>query len=91
MKKFISARETDSILFNLDSMRTKLLNQRDDAFYTDSDLYDKYQERIDEIESILSAMNYGKLTTAQLKRAREIVAERQYQRYVTCLNAGLSE
>lgn len=86
--KSITVKETESILFNLDSMRIKLLNEQ----YEHPEKEDEYQVKIDEVEELLHAIDWkGRMTNEQLNRAREIVAERQLKRYVTCLNAGLFE
>lgn len=86
-QKYLSARETESILFNLDSMRTNLQNIQ----YENPDLYDTCQTKIDEIEDILWKLNTKGFTNKELSKAREYVNERKLQRYITCLNAGLPE
>ena len=86
-KRYLSARETESILFNLDSARVRLQNIQ----YENPELEDECQTKIDEIEDILWKFNTRGLTNKELDRARELVAERQIQRYITCLNAGLPE
>lgn len=85
--KSISIKEWDSALFNLDSMRTKLLNERDEA----GEKADEIQEKIDEIEDFLGKMHFGRMTRKEWERIQEIVAERQFQRYITCLNSGMDE
>ena len=47
--KQISFKQTESALFNLDSMRTKLLNEQ----YEQPEREDELQNRIDEIENLL--------------------------------------
>lgn len=47
--KQISFKQTESALFNLDSMRTKLLNEQ----YEQPEREDELQKRIDEIENLL--------------------------------------
>ena len=86
MKK-ISFRQTDSALFNLDSMRTKLLNEQ----YEQPEREEELQKRIDEIENLLGKMHFGRVTRSEWNRIQEIVNERQMQRYVTCLNSGMDE
>ena len=86
MKK-ISFRQTESALFNLDSMRTKLLNEQ----YEQPEREDELQLRIDEVESLLWKMRFGRVTRSEWNRIQEIVNERQMQRYVTCLNSGMDE
>lgn len=86
-QKYLSARETESILFNLDSMRTNLQNIQ----YENPELEDECQIKINEIEDILWKLNTKGLTNKELSKAREYVNERKLQRYITCLNAGLSE
>ena len=85
--KQISFRQTESALFNLDSMRTKLLNEK----YEQPEREDKLRERIDEIENLLEKMHFGMVTRSEWKRIQEIVNERQIQRYVTFLNRGMDE
>lgn len=85
--KQISFRQTESALFNLDSMRTKLLNEQ----YEQPEREEELQKRIDEIENLLEKMHFGRVTRSEWKRIQEIVNERQMQRYVTCLNRGMDE
>ena len=85
--KTISFKQTESALFNLDSMRTKLLNEQ----YEQPEREDELQERIDEIENLLGKMYFGRVTKSEWERIQEIVNERQMQRYVTCLNSGMDE
>ena len=85
--KQISFRQTESALFNLDSMRTKLLNEQ----YEQPEREEELQERIDEIENLLEKMHFGRVTRSEWNRIQEIVNERQMQRYVTCLNSGMDE
>lgn len=102
----ISFKQTEEALFNLDSMRTRLLNERDEAIekageafkHKDKDerlcLYDKadaIQEKIDEVEDLLGKMHFGRVTRKEWERIQELVAERKMQRYVTCLNSGIDE
>ena len=88
MKKYLSFRETESILFNLDSMRTHLQVLQYET--EDSEEYDKLQEQIEEIENLLYKLNYG-LNQKELSKVREIVNERKFIRYNTCLNNGMNE
>lgn len=85
--KTISFKQTESALFNLDSMRTKLLNEQ----YEQPEREDELQVRIDEVETLLEKMRFGRVTQSEWNRIQEIVAERQMQRYVTCLNSGMDE
>lgn len=85
--KQISFKQTESALFNLDSMRTKLLNEQ----YEQPEREEELQERIDEIENLLTKMHFGRVTKSEWDRIQEIVNERQMQRYVTCLNSGMDE
>ena len=85
--KQISFKQTESALFNLDSMRTKLLNEQ----YEQPEREDELQERIDEIENLLEKMYFGQVTKSEWNRIQEIVNERQMQRYITCLNNGMDE
>ena len=85
--KQISFRQTESALFNLDSMRTKLLNEQ----YEQPELEEELQKRIDEVESLLTKMHFGRVTHSEWNRIQEIVNERQMQRYITCLNSGMDE
>lgn len=84
--KQISFRQTESALFNLDSMRTKLLNEQ----YEQPER-EELQKRIDEIENLLEKMQLGRVTRSEWNRIQEIVNERQMQRYITCLNSGMDE
>ena len=91
MKKY---RVNSSEHFNLHSMREKLYVMRDEAIDNqDWDTADKAQERIEEVETLLSkAPCVGCLVDWQtLKRIREIQAERQFIRYSTCIANGDSE
>lgn len=85
--KQISYKQTESALFNLDSMRTKLLNEQ----YEQPEREEELQKRIDEIENLLEKMHIGRVTRYEWKRIQEIVNERKYQRYVNCLNSGIDE
>ena len=85
--KQISFKQTESALFNLDSMRTKLLNEQ----YEQPEREDELQKRIDEIENLLEKMHFGRVTKSEWNRIQEIVNERQMQRYVNCLNSGMDE
>ena len=85
--KQISFKQTESTLFNLDSMRTKLLNEQ----YEQPEREDELQVRIDEVESLLGKMHFGRVTRSEWNRIQEIVNERQMQRYITCLNSGMDE
>ena len=104
--KTISFKQVESALFNLDSMRTKLMNERDEAYeraheaFVDKnrelsrklgDEVDEIQARVDEIEELLGRMRGGRVTRKEWDRIQELVAERQMQRYVTCLNSGMDE
>ena len=83
----ISFRQTESALFNLDSMRTKLLNEQ----YEQPEQEEELQKRIDEIENLLGKMYFGRVNRAEWNRIQEIVNERRTQRYVACLNSGVDE
>ena len=83
----ISFKQTESALFNLDSMREKLLNEQ----YEQPEREEELQKRIGEIENLLEKMHFGKVTLSEWRRIQEIVNERQMQRYVTCLNCGMDE
>ena len=85
--KQISYKQTESALFNLDSMRTKLLNEK----YEQPEREEELQKRIDEIENLLEKMHFGRVTRCEWKRIQEIANERRYQRYVNCLNSGIDE
>ena len=85
--KQISFKQTESALFNLDSMRTKLLNEQ----YEHPEREDELQVRIDEVENLLEKLYFGSVTSSEWNRIQEIVNERQMQRYVTCLNSGMDE
>ena len=85
--KIISFKQTESALFNLDSMRTKLLNEQ----HEQPEREDELQVRIDEIENLLEKLYFSSVTRSEWNRIQEIVNERQMQRYVTCLNSGMDE
>ena len=85
--KQISFRQTESALFNLDSMRTKLLVEQ----YEQPEREEELQVRIDEVENLLGKMHFGRITKSEWDRIQEIVNERKMQRYVTCLNIGMDE
>lgn len=87
--KQISFKQTESALFNLDSLRTKLLNERYEAYEHGNE--NELQERIDEVENLLSKMHFGRVTQAEWNRISELVNERKMQRYVTCINSGMDE
>lgn len=89
--KTISYKQVDSALFNLDSLRTKLMNERDDAFYEDEDKYNKLDERVEEVETLLAKMHFGKVSKTEWNRIQELVNERKMSRYITCLSSGMSE
>ena len=85
--KQISFRQTESALFNLDSMRTKLLNEQ----YEHSELDEELQKQIDVVEHLLERMHFGKVTRSEWNKIQEIVNERKMQRYITCLANGMDE
>lgn len=85
--KRITARQWDSALFNLDSMRAKLLNEQ----YEQPEREEELQSRIDEIENFLTKMYFGEIKVSDWVRIQEIVNERQMQRYITCVNSGMNE
>lgn len=85
--KQISFKQTENALFNLDSMRVKLLNEQ----YEQPEREEELQKRIDEIENLLEKMDFGRVTLSEWNRIQEIVNERQMLRYVTCLNCGMDE
>lgn len=85
--KQISFRQTESALFNLDSMRTKLLNEQ----FEHPEREEEFQMRIDEVESLITKMHFGRVTISEWNRIQEIVNERQMQRYFTCLDSGMDE
>lgn len=87
--KQISFRQTESAFFNLDSLRTKLLNERYEAYERGDE--DEIQERIDEVENLLCKMRLGRVTQAEWNRIQELVNERKMQRYITCVNSGMDE
>ena len=86
MRKQLSFKETDKILFNLDSMRTHLQVLQDE----DPDK-EGLQEQIDEIENLSFKLFYRGLNKEELARVREIVAAREFIRYKTCIENGMCE
>ena len=104
--KTISFKQTESALFNLDSMRTKLLNERDEAYEKSIEAFENKnnalsrklgdeaeakQEKINEVEDLLGKMKFGHVTQKEWERIQELVAERKMQRYITCVNSGMDE
>ena len=87
MKKQLSFKESDSILFNLDSMRTHLQVLKDE----NPDMQEELQKKIDEIEELTMKFFYRGLNKKELARVRAIVEEREFIRYKTCLENGMSE
>lgn len=85
--KQISFRQTESALFNLDSMRTKLLNEQ----YEQPEREEELQKQIDVVEHLLERMHFGKITRSEWNKIQEIVNERKMQRYITCLANGMDE
>lgn len=77
----ISFKQTESALFNLDSMRTKLLNEQ----YEQPEREEESQKRIDEIENLLEKMHFGRVSAKEWARICELVNERKMQRYTACL------
>lgn len=85
-------KEFDSALFNLDSLRTSLMNERDEAYdFGNYDLYDMLDSRVAEVENLLGDLRSGIVTKKEWKRIQSLVNERQMQRYITCLNNGIDE
>ena len=82
----ISFKQVESALFNLDSMRTKLLNERDD----NENEAEEIQAKVDEVEELISRLRSGRITCKDC-RIQALVAERQMQRYAACLNSGVDE
>ena len=85
--KQISFRQTESAFFNLDSMRTKLLNEQ----YEQPEREEELQKQIDVVEHLLERMHFGKITRSEWNKIQEIVNERKMQRYITCLANGMDE
>lgn len=85
--KQISFRQTESALFNLDSMRTKLLNEQ----YEQPEREEELQKQIDVVEHLLERMHFGKITRSEWNKIQEIVNERKMQRYIACLANGMDE
>lgn len=85
--KRITARQWDSALFNLDSMRVKLLNEQ----YEQPEREEELQPRIDEVEDLLTKMHFGNVRVSDWARIQEIARERQMQRYISCVNSGMDE
>lgn len=85
--KRITARQWDSALFNLDSMRVKLLNEQ----YEQPERDEELQPHIDEVEDLLTKIHFGNVKVSDWARIQEIVHERQMQRYIFCINSGMDE
>lgn len=80
--KYISSKLVNNALFNLDSMRVKLLNAQYDAFYGDPKKYDELSDRIDEIESLTDKIYAGKMSKSDWDKVQSIVNEREALRYL---------
>ena len=90
--KYISCKQYESALFNMDSLRTKLLNERDDAFMGgDEQKYETICSRVDEVETLLGKMYMNNIRRNDWAKIQELVNERKMQRYITCLNSGMDE
>ena len=91
MKKLYRVNESEA--FNLDSMYSHLKAIEIDAEDGIIPFPDDLDTKIEEVESLYSkAPCVGALVDwPTLKRIREIKEERQRIRYLTCLNAGVSE
>ncbi len=85
--KIVPLKQVESALFNLDSMRTKLLNEQ----YENPDREEELQKQIDEIENLLEKIHFGRVSIKDWNRVQEIVNERKMQRYITCIQSGMSE
>ena len=83
--KQIPFKQTESVMFNLDSLRTKLWNE----WYETNN--EELQTQIDEIEYLIGRIQRGRMKQSEWDRIQELVVERQMQRYVTCLHKGLDE
>lgn len=86
---YISFRQMESAMFNLDSLRTKLMNERCEAYENGTE--DEVQARINEVEELLEKLHFGRVTRGEWNRIQQLVAERKMQRYITCLNSGMDE
>ena len=85
--------------FNLDSMRTTMLNIRDEMRNDEYDSIeimgktmneDDVENFIDELEDLMCKAN-RKVTGKEYGRIKEIADARNMMRYVTCLANGASE
>ena len=63
---------------NLDSMRVKLMNIADEAYFdlTSSKTYDSAVARIDEIDDLLRKIEEGRISAKDWERAKCIASER---------------
>ena len=90
--KYISSKQYESALFNMDSLRTKLLNEQDDAFDAGDDAkYESISAKVEEVEGLLEKMYMNNVKVKDWERIQELVNERKMQRYITCLNSGMDE
>lgn len=87
--KHVSFKQTESAMFNLDSLRTRLFNEWYET--NDDEQAAGLQARIDEIEALVWKIQSGRMTRKEWDRVQELVAERKMQRYITCLNGGIDE
>lgn len=85
--------------FNLDSMRTHMLNIRDEMRDDEYDTIeimgktmneDDVENFIDELEDLMSKANY-KVTGNEYGRIKAIADARNMMRYATCMANGMSE
>ena len=85
--------------FNLESMRTTMLNIRDDMRDNEYETIeimgkimneDDVENFIDELEDLMSKANY-KVTGKEYGRIKAIADARNLMRYATCLANGMSE
>jgi len=90
--KYVSFNQTESALFNLDSMREKLYVQKIDLEYSGKYIEaDEIDKKIEEVEYLLGKMQSGRVTSKEWSRIQSIVSERKMQRYITCINSGMDE
>lgn len=89
-----------SMKFNLDSMYTHIKciqydledGKIDKAYVCGKTVtLDNINELLEEVGDLLDKAVWGKVTGKEYGRIKAIAQERQMIRYITCLNAGMSE
>ena len=92
MSKTKYYRVNSSEAFNLDSMYTHLLNDAYDMEHDTKPWDDALYAKFEEVRDLMDYAYVGaRVTWPQLKRIREIRAERQMMRYACAMQSGETE